>query len=308
MSLNGRHRNGLLAGRYARIVRRLSLGLVARCALLIAPSALYAASPPKVLLSTTTLLPGETLRVEVDGLPPAAKCKVAFAGKLYPLFAIGPDAQRALIGIRLDAKPGLRKLTLRAAPAGSVRVELPREPYQIDIASRTFVTENVNFAPGKTALMKAEHKEADKIHRANLYLSRDQQWEGSFIYPVEGQMIGEFGLKRLRNGKIDAGFHKGIDLRAAKGTPVLAANSGTVVMASHFKAHGNMVLINHGQGVMTIYLHMQSIKVKLKEKVHKGQQIGKVGATGLATAPHVHYQVFVHGVPVDPKQWTETEF
>jgi lysostaphin len=246
--------------------------------------------------------------VEVDGLSPEAKCKIVFAGKSYPLFVIGPDAQRALIGVRLDFKPGPYSLTLKATPANVARVELPGAPWRIDVASRTFVTENVNFSPGKTVLMKAEHKESAKIHRANLYLSRDQQWEGSFIYPVEGQVIGEFGLKRLRNGKIDAGFHKGIDLRAPKGTPVLATNSGTVVMASHFKAHGNMVLINHGQGVMTIYLHMQSIKVKLKEKVHKGQEIGKVGATGLATAPHVHYQVFVHGVPVDPKQWTETEF
>ena len=59
---------------------------------------------------------------------------------------------------------------------------------------------------------------------------------------------------------------------------------------------------------MTIYLHMQSIKVKLRQKVHKGETIGLVGSTGLATAPHVHFEVFVHGVPVDPKQWVETEF
>jgi murein DD-endopeptidase MepM/ murein hydrolase activator NlpD len=67
-------------------------------------------------------------------------------------------------------------------------------------------------------------------------------------------------------------------------------------------------MINHGQGVMTIYLHMDSIGVTVRQKVHKGQVIGKVGSTGLATAPHVHFQVFVHGVPVDPKQWMETEF
>jgi len=154
----------------------------------------------------------------------------------------------------------------------------------------------------------SEHREAALIHQANLYLSRDQQWEGAFTYPVNGPVIGEFGLKRTRNGTIDAGFHKGIDLKADKGSPALAANSGTVVLASNFKAHGKTVMINHGQGVMTIYLHLQSLSVKVRQKVHKGQEIGKVGATGLATAPHVHYQVFVHGVPVDPKQWVETEF
>src|SRR5262249_10892115 len=152
---------------------------------------------------------------------------------------------------------------------------------------------NVNFTPEKTALMKAEHKESAIIHQANVYLSRDQQWEGLFTYPVDGQVIGEFGLKRTRNGTIDAGFHKGIDLKADRGTPVLATNSGAVVLASNFKAHGKTVMINHGQGVMTIYLHMSSISVKVRQKVRKGQEIGKVGATGLATAPHVHYQVFV---------------
>jgi len=171
-----------------------------------------------------------------------------------------------------------------------------------------FTIENINFVAEKTALMTSEHRESVLIHQANQYLSRDQQWESVFMYPVEGKLIGEFGLKRMRNGTINAGFHKGIDLRAEKGTPVVAANAGTIVLASNFKAHGKTVLINHGQGVMTIYLHLSSISVKLRQKVNKGQEIGKVGATGLATAPHVHYQVFVHGVPVDPKQWVETEF
>ncbi len=267
------------------------------------------AQPAKVLLSTTSLQPGETLRIEVDGQLPAARLKVLFDGKAYPLFAIGPNASRALIGIKLDAKPATYGLTFKAIPYTNLPADaLPSEPFMIEVTTKIFITENVNFAPEKTALMKSEHKESAIIHQANLYLSRDQQWEGLFRYPVDGPVIGEFGLKRLRNGTIDAGFHKGIDLKADKGTPVLATNSGTVVLASNFKAHGKTVMINHGQGVMTIYLHMQSISVKVKQKVHQGQEIGKVGSTGLATAPHVHYQVFVHGVPVDPKQWVETEF
>lgn len=271
-------------------------------------SAPVVAAPPHVLLSTTTLLPGETLRVEVEGLGSPSKLKVHFLRKLYPLFVIGPNAQRALIGIPLDTGPGSYELTFKKTGAPPASSGLPEESYHVEIASRTFKIENVNFTPAKTALARGEHRESALIHKKNQYLSRDQQWEGSFMNPVEGQLIGEFGLKRVRNGTIDAGFHKGIDLRAAKGTPVLAANGGTVVLAQTLKAHGKTVLINHGQGVMTIYLHMQSLSVKDRQKVHKGQAIGKVGSTGLSTAPHVHFQVFVHGVPVDPKQWTETEF
>jgi hypothetical protein len=273
-------------------------------------STLGFASPAKVILSTTTLLPGETLRVELDGMEHNPHLKAILAGKTYPFFAVGPNAQRALIGIRLDAKPGSYGLAFKVPPAFPAgRDDLPTEPYMIEIATKVFTIENVNFTEEKTSLMTSEHREAALIHQANLYLSRDQQWEGDFRYPVDGPIIGEFGLKRTRNnGTIDAGFHKGIDLKADKGTPALAANSGTVVLASNFKAHGKTVMLNHGQGVMTIYLHLSSISVKLRQRVHKGQEIGKVGATGLATAPHVHYQVFVHGVPVDPKQWAETEF
>jgi lysostaphin len=259
------------------------------------------------LLSTTSLLPGETLRVEVDGLVPTAKLKVLFLGKAFPLFVVGPNAARALIGVPLDAKPGMRALSFKK-PASAPAIELPEGSYQIEIATRIFTVENVNFTSEVTALSASEHRESVLIHRADQYLSRDQQWEGVFMYPVDGPVIGEFGLKRTRNVTIDAGFHKGVDLRAKKGTPVLAANGGTVVLAARFKAHGNIVLINHGQGVMTIYLHMQSIKVKVRQKVRKGEEIGKVGSTGMSTAPHVHFQVFVHGVPVDPKPWTETEF
>jgi len=284
------------------------LRLAGMTALLLLSTAVFAA-PVKVLLSTTTLLPGETLRVEVDGLLPSARVKALIMGGSFPIFAIGPNANRALIGIKLDAKPGIYELTFKALPYTELPPDtLPTQPFMIEITTKIFTTENVNFAPEKTALMKAEHRESAIIHQANQYLSRDQQWEGLFMFPVEGPVIGEFGIKRLRNGTIDAGFHKGVDLKADKGTPVLAANAGTVVLASIFKAHGKTVMINHGQGVMTIYLHMSALSVNLRQKVQKGQEIGKAGATGLATAPHVHFQVFVHGVPVDPKQWVQTEF
>jgi hypothetical protein len=265
------------------------------------------AYPAKVLLSTTTLLPGDTLRVEVDGLSPEAKLRAYFGGKIYPFYAVGPNAQRALIGVKLDEESGRQRLQVRLfSPTRLTWKAL--ESQELEISSRPAQVENVSFSAAKLALMKAEHQESLQIHRANRLLSRDQQWEGVFMYPVDGPVIGEFGVRRIRNGKIQAGFHKGVDLKANKGTPVLSANSGTVVLAARYRAHGRTVLVNHGQGVMTIYLHMQSIAVKLHQKVKKGQPIGTVGSTGLSTAPHVHFQVYVHGVPVDPKPWTESEF
>jgi murein DD-endopeptidase MepM/ murein hydrolase activator NlpD len=265
------------------------------------------ASTFKVLLSSTIVLPGNTLRVEIDGLSLAMHARAVFRGKKYPFYEVGPNAQRALIGVLLGSATGQFPLQIETKDARAARF-VPHEQVDVEIASRTYVVENISFAPEKTQLMQWEHQESVRIHRAAQTLSPEQYWEGVFGLPVQGAVIGAFGLKRVRNGTIDAGFHKGIDLRASAGTPVLASNAGIVLLAARLHAHGGTVLLNHGQGVMTIYLHMQSILVKPGQKVVKGQIIGKVGSTGLSTSPHVHWQVFVHGVPVDPAPWAEQEF
>jgi murein DD-endopeptidase MepM/ murein hydrolase activator NlpD len=278
------------------------------------------AAEPKILLSATSIFPGETLRVEVDGVTPNEPMRLGFSKGFFPLFVIGPDAQRGLLGIRLDAVPGKYPLKLQRYGKKSGRWEAVSEE-SIEISSKTFPIEVVSFNPEKTELTKWEHQESARIHKLLMSGTPEQMWEGAFDFPVQGPIIGEFGIKRVRKyhyaGKdtagadekeIDAGFHKGYDFKAKKGTPVLASAPGVVVLASTLKAHGRTVLINHGQGVMTIYLHLNSMSVTPGQKVVKGQKVGAVGSSGLSTAPHVHWGLYVHGVPVDGKVWTETEF
>jgi len=262
---------------------------------------------PAILLSSPTVLPGGTLRVELDGVSPDARVKALFQNKSYRFFAVGPNAQRALIGVKLGSLPGRFPLTVVSLAPGAQNPEVPA-PAEVTIASRTYTIDAITFNAGKTSLMRWEHRESVLIHRAALQTTADQYWEGVFSPPLSGPLIGEFGLHRIRNGTIDAGFHKGVDLRAAAGTPVLASNAGVVVIARTLKAHGKIVLLDHGQGVMTIYLHLSSILVKPGQKVAHGQILGRVGSTGLSTAPHIHWEVFVHSVPVDPQPWMETEF
>jgi murein DD-endopeptidase MepM/ murein hydrolase activator NlpD len=261
----------------------------------------------EVLLSTPSPLPGESLRLIADGVTPTEKTRVVFSKGFYPLFTIGPDAQRALIGIRLDAVPGDYDYKIQQYMKRVGKWETISEG-SIEIASRTFVTENVNFSSEKNALMKWEKQESARIRKLLMTVTPDQHWEGTFDFPVEGPIIGEFGLKRLRNNKVEAGFHKGYDIKAKTGTPILSPAAGTVLMAASLKAHGKTVLVNHGQGVMTIYLHMNSMSVVPDQKVVKGQKLGTVGSTGLSTAPHVHWGLYVHGVAVDAKPWTEIEY
>lgn len=262
---------------------------------------------PHVVLSTTSVLPGETLRVEVDNVLPDTKLKAVFLGKSYPFYAVGPSALRALIGVPLGTEPVETSVAIVSSLAPKQELEgVP--PVSVTVATRTYVIENIKFNRTKTELMKAEHRESVLIGKKKKYLSREQRWAGPFGSPVSGAVIAEFGLKRMRNNTIDAGFHKGLDLRAAEGTPIAAANGGTVLLASTLVAHGKTVLLDHGQGVMTIYLHMSKLLVKPGQQVKKGDTIGLVGQTGLATAPHVHWQVFVHGVAVNPQTWIDNEF
>jgi murein DD-endopeptidase MepM/ murein hydrolase activator NlpD len=267
----------------------------------------FASATPQLILSTTTVQPGDTLRIEVDDVSPSERLKVVFRQRSYAFFPVGPNAQRALIGIALGTGPEVTPLKIRRA--GAPGAEIPGlSSVNVTIASHTYVVENVNLPPAKNNLVPQESRESARIHKACRILSTRQYWEGVFAPPVTGKELAAFGRKRMHNGNESAGFHNGIDLRSPAGTPAGAANAGVVVLASSFKAHGKTVMINHGQGVMTIYLHLQSFAVKPGQVVTKGQTIGKVGSSGVATGPHIHWQVFVHGVPVDPQQWQDTEF
>jgi murein DD-endopeptidase MepM/ murein hydrolase activator NlpD len=142
-----------------------------------------------------------------------------------------------------------------------------------------------------------------KTFRENL--SETRYWQDRFIEPVAGCMISPFGVRRLRNHKPTGDFHGGVDLRSPTGTPIRAAADGTVKIAQLITALGNMVALDHGQGVETIYMHMSKLAVEPGATVKQGDIIGYVGATGRANGPHLHWSVYVNSVQVNPGQWVK---
>ena len=122
-------------------------------------------------------------------------------------------------------------------------------------------------------------------------------------------------MRRIRNGKT-AGFHRGLDYAGSWGSPIYAPAGGKVTLVGpNFTLLGNCVIINHGEGLTGLYLHMSSINVKQGQTVKRGQVIGKIGNTGASTGPHLHYATYFHGVPVDPdllasfpKEWAPELF
>ena len=144
-------------------------------------------------------------------------------------------------------------------------------------------------------------EEKKRIRKVFLRVSK-KMWEGNFILPVEKykKVSWNFGVRRIINGHV-SGFHRGIDISASVGTPVLATNSGIVAIAGKFTLEGNLIIIDHGTGIFSIYAHLDRIKVSEGQKVRKGEVIGTVGMTGRATGPHLHFGIKVNRVDVNPK-------
>lgn len=141
---------------------------------------------------------------------------------------------------------------------------------------------------------------AEREQRAPLManIAPEFAWELPFVRPVKGTISGSFAARRIFND-VPKSPHMGTDMRGAVGTPIYSMTGGTVVLAEHHYYSGNVVYVDHGQGVISMYGHMSSITVKVGDVVKKGQELGKVGATGRVTGPHLHLSLYIQGVGVD---------
>jgi murein DD-endopeptidase MepM/ murein hydrolase activator NlpD len=120
------------------------------------------------------------------------------------------------------------------------------------------------------------------------------------IWPVAGAMRGGYGVRRNPFGGRSSEFHKGQDISAPMGTPVIATADGVVTIAGRLRGYGNVVYLDHGNGLTTRYGHLSQIDVVVGQTIQRGSQLGLVGSTGRSTGPHLHYEVRVEGQPIDP--------
>lgn len=172
----------------------------------------------------------------------------------------------------------------------------------LTIRKTIFPSQNVVLAPQIEAL----HSTPEEMQTLTTFrdsVSDVKYWEDPLVAPLPGCVISPFGVKRLHNGKPTGEFHAGIDQRASDATPIRAVAAGIVKIVQPFNVLGGTVAIDHGQGLETMYLHMSKLNVEAGARVNQGDVIGYVGATGRANGPHLHWVVYVNGVPVNPQQW-----
>ncbi|MBD3271944.1 MAG: peptidoglycan DD-metalloendopeptidase family protein [Elusimicrobia bacterium] len=251
--------------------------------------------------------PGSTLCIELDGISNSEKFFCTYNDKEYHFYPNGKNSCSGLIGIPVDEQPGSRHIGL--AYKGFWR-SLSWFPITIFIKSKQFKNEHISFSRKKNKLYARPEVSDDvhALHQTYGYESKNRLRRGPCIWPLEGRITSPFGAHRIYNHRYDdPRYHTGIDIAAAEGTAVKATNSGRVILAQDLVLPGKTVVIDHGQGVLSIYKHLATISVQEGAMIAQGTVIGTVGSSGLATGAHLHWEMRVHAIPVNPIQWIEHE-
>ncbi|MEA2626226.1 MAG: hypothetical protein QOD06_2271 [Candidatus Binatota bacterium] len=233
---------------------------------------------------------GGLARVAVEGAQPSG----TFDGAPLAFFPSGA-AWIALVGIDLDRKPG--RYQIRVTSGGSAsQLDLVVRERPFPVERLTVPRKYTELDPATLRRVRREQRLLDSLWTRS---GGRRLWRGEFVAPANGPAGSPFGLRRFFNGE-PRSPHAGVDFRAPAGAAVLAANRGRVALAKSLFFTGNTIVLDHGLGLFTIYVHLSKMIVGEGAVVDKAAEIGKVGATGRATGPHLHFAVRVGEARVDP--------
>jgi murein DD-endopeptidase MepM/ murein hydrolase activator NlpD len=278
--------------------------MVLFCVLLIAP----ARSPGRpdiaelrITHRARSLQPGEVVLLEIESLQPLRRLRTAAFSREFSLFAeAGERRWSGLVGIDLDTKPG--RYSIRVIGADAAGGDVSSE-HVVTVAAKKFptrmLTVDEKYVSPPAAVLARIKTESERVQAIFGTITPSRSWSGPFHVPVPGSVISEFGKRSIYNGQ-PRSPHAGVDFRGAAGTPIAAPNAGRVVLAASLYYSGNTVIIDHGLGLYSYFGHMSAFDVREGDPVHTGQLVGKIGATGLVTGPHLHWTVRLAGTRVDP--------
>ncbi len=275
------------------------------------PADLTPPRPAAPRLRWTPTLPGEgtivafTIEPEPRGLP---------------VFEV--RARSGNSAIQLAPLPGGAYLGLISAPLNRQSVEVTVSATLVDgtrlsqnmtvlISRRDFPATQLRVArrftePDPESLKRIQ-RERDWQRAVLRTISDTPLWHGTFVLPVKGVTTSPYGQRRLFNNELRS-RHYGLDIDGQTGDPVRAANSGRVALSADLYFNGNAVFIDHGLGFFTAYFHLSQRHVFEGEWVERGMIIGEVGATGRVTGPHLHWSIYLRGIPLDPLSLLDPAF
>ncbi len=217
-------------------------------------------------------------------------------GVKAPLFKQTNGSLQGVMPVKVNQKPGGYTFKIQNRDGKTLYES------KVEVVNAHYSKQNIRVSSSMKGT-QPESGELETIGKLKKETGGTRYWTVPFVAPTTDCMNSRFGNLRLHNGKFTGNYHKGIDLRSPQGRPIRATTGGTVKISRFYRLHGGTVGLDHGQGISSIYIHMSKLDVKPGEKVEKGQVIGRVGSTGFATGPHLHWGLYVNGLPVNPAQW-----
>ena len=241
-----------------------------------------------------SLVPGGIAIVELGSSDKIPQFK--FRGKPVLIKLLG-DSYFAIVGLPLSLKPGEYFID------GQWGDEIALQKKFFAVADKKYSTQRIDIEDKRKVNpyesdMERIWAEQKRQKKAKNRYSRSLV-DIELLQPVEGIMTGSFGRRRIFNGEARRP-HSGMDIAAEKGVPVIAPSNGKVIELGDFFFSGNLIYVDHGQGMISLFAHLSEINVRLGQQIEKGEVIGKVGATGRVTGPHLHWSLGLNGTWIDP--------
>ena len=223
---------------------------------------------------------------------------VTAGDKNYPAFSLSPNSYRAFVPTTPLDSPG--RMVIQVTGDGDV------SNLAVGLRDRSFPTQRIRLRGAANS--SATQLELDRVAQFKTLLTPQKFWNGAFARPSVARVSTIFGVRRYYNGVFAENYyHRGVDYAGGYGSPVFAPAAGRVALvgtvAEGFRVHGNTIGVDHGQGVLSIFLHLNKIHVQEGDFVQAGSRIGDIGSTGASTGPHLHWGLYVNGVAVDPVPW-----
>ncbi len=244
---------------------------------------------------------GDAFIIKVSGVKTSNLPVAVLDKRSFYFSSCGPGCFVAVGAVGMDTKPGTYVIKLSASEK-KMDLKLMVKKADFPTIDLTLPDDKVTLSPKN---LKRAQREAEKLKSIWPEVS-DKLWDGKFIAPLDNKTSTAFGTRRIMNKKRTS-VHKGVDIKGSRGEEVRAFNKGRVVLAEELFFGGNTVVLDHGQGIFSIYMHLWKSKVKLKDIVQKGNVVGLVGSSGRSTGPHLHFGVKILNLNANPVSFLDLE-
>lgn len=245
-------------------------------------------------LKPSRIQQGDAFLLRVSGLKGSTEPSAMLNKEALQFSNCGKGCFVALGAVDLNAKPGTYRIPLKIGKHQTI-LSLRVSKGRFDTIHLTLPEDKVSPGPEEIEQIK---READLLNSI-WEIDSERLWEGGFVLPLENPLSTPFGTKRIIN-KETISIHRGLDMKGAEGEKIHASNNGRVVLTEELFFGGNTVILDHGLGIFTVYMHMSRFNVSSGDLVSKNDVLGFVGSTGRSSGPHLHFGVKVSGINTNP--------